>query len=432
MSHEGLVAFGSSPSRPRSALKRIIINDYSGHPFQVELSRELAHRGHDVLHIYSAEFQSPKADLMRIGTDPSTILVEGLSIGATFEKYTFVKRRSQEKAYGKLVCRRIDAFHPDLVVGSNNPLDAQCQIGNHCKRRAIPFIFWLQDISSDAIKSILSRKFATAGAVIGTWYQGVEKRILKHADHVVAISDDFIPRLKGWKLESDKISVIENWAPKNKITVAPDDNAWRRAQGLMGKRVALYTGTIGLKHNPDLLLAVAEAFRPEAEVQIVVTSEGKYADYLGAQAASRGCNNLTLLPFQPFESYSNVLASGDVLIAMIDSDAASYSVPSKVLSYLCSGRPIVLAADARNLAAKIIRRSGAGLVVDPQDTSAFVGAVRHFLNDADARKVAGVNGRAYADKMFDVGLIADRFEQIFDAVCAADIHLGDLAANPSP
>ena len=44
---------------------RIVVNDYSGHPFQIELSRELARRGHKVLHLYSAEFQTPKGDLIR-------------------------------------------------------------------------------------------------------------------------------------------------------------------------------------------------------------------------------------------------------------------------------------------------------------------------------------------------------------------------------
>jgi glycosyltransferase involved in cell wall biosynthesis len=170
---------------------------------------------------------------------------------------------------------------------------------------------------------------------------------------------------------------------------------------------------------------VAETLKPDTE--IVVTSEGKYADYLGAQAATRRLSNLTVLPFQPFESYSDVLASGDVLMAMIEPDAASYSVPSKVLSYLCSGRPIVLAADERNLAAKILRRSGAGIVVDPKDSSAFVNAVSHFLNDPIARKAAGAKGRAYADKMFDIGLIADRFEHIFNSVCVQNAAAGYLA-----
>jgi len=79
----------------------------------------------------------------------------------------------------------------------------------------------------------------------------------------------------------------------------------------------------------------------------------------------------------------------------------------------------VLAADKRNLAATILQRSGAGTVVDPRDTSGFVAAIRHFIrHEADGR-VAGASGRQYADKMFDIGLIADRFERICQQACVA-------------
>ena len=123
-----------------------------------------------------------------------------------------------------------------------------------------------------------------------------------------------------------------------------------------------------------------------------------------------------------------MLASGDVLIAMIEPDAASYSVPSKVLSYLCSGKPIVLAAEERNLAARILKRSGAGTVVSPRDSSAFVSAINRFLTDEHVSEAAGAKGRAYADRMFDIGFITDRFEHIFDRVCAADIS-AELSAD---
>ena len=372
-----------------------------------------------MLHVYSADDQTPKGDLRPGDSDPPTFAVEGVSLGEPLQKYNnLAKRRRQERAYGQLMCGRIESYKPDIVVGSNNPLEAQNRIGNYCRRRSIPFVYWLQDIHSEAIKSFLSQKSVAAGALIGTWYEWMERRLLRSADHVIAIADNFLPRLESWKIQRASVSIIENWAPKNKINVVPSDNAWRRAQGLSNKRVALYTGTIGLKHNPDLLLAAAEAFRADADIQIVVVSQGKYATYLKDEAARRKLGNLSVLPFQPFESYSEVLARGDVLIAMIEPDAASYSVPSKVLSYLCSGRPIILAADEHNLAARTLMRSGAGIVVDPQDTLQFVDAIRHFFDHEKMRSEAGARGRNYADATFDITLIADRFEGIFQSVRA--------------
>ena len=44
---------------------RIIVHDYAGHPFEVQLSRELAARGHDVLHLYCGSTHTPRGDLAR-------------------------------------------------------------------------------------------------------------------------------------------------------------------------------------------------------------------------------------------------------------------------------------------------------------------------------------------------------------------------------
>jgi glycosyltransferase involved in cell wall biosynthesis len=406
----------------RHTRKRILINDYCGHPFQVELSRELARRGHEVLHVYSADDQTPKGDLTPRPGDPRTFEVEGVSIGAPLQKYgNLARRRRQERAYGRLMCRRIESFKPDIVVGSNNPLEAQNQIGGYCRTRSIPFVYWLQDVHSDAIRGFLNSKSAAAGMLLGSWYERMEKRLLRNASHVIAIADNFMPRLTSWQVPKSRISIVENWAPKNQIRVGTRDNSWRRAQGFSSQRIVLYTGTIGLKHNPDLLLAAAQSLTDMADVRLVVVSGGKYADYLGIEGQRRGLSNLKVLPFQPFETYGDVLASADVLVAMIEPDAAEFSVPSKVLSYLCSGRPIVLSASKHNLAARTIERAGAGAVVDPRDPDAFVEAVRSFLSHDEVREQAGARGREYADTTFDVARIADRFEPVLLRACESAI-----------
>ena len=52
-----------SGSDGASTRLRIAVHDYSGHPFQVQLSRALAERGHEVLHLYSTRFQTPRGPL---------------------------------------------------------------------------------------------------------------------------------------------------------------------------------------------------------------------------------------------------------------------------------------------------------------------------------------------------------------------------------
>lgn len=411
-------ARGADKRRMRRAARRILLNDYGGYAFPVELGRELARRGHSVLHLYSVDVRSPKGDLVRREGDAAGFEVAGVSIGERLRKYgNLIKRRSQERAYGRLICRQIDAWEPDLVVGSNNPLEAQNLIGQHCRRYGLPFVYWLQDVHSEAIRSFLSRRFLPAGHLVGAWYEWIERRALRSAAHVVAIADSFRPKLARWQVPEERVSVIENWAPREKIHVLGRDTAWRREHGLEGRRVVMYTGTIGLKHNPDLLIELAEALKSEADVRVVVISEGKYADYIGEQARARGLTNLLHLPFQPVERYAEVLASSDVLVAMVEPAAASYSVPSKVLSYLCSGRPVVLSANLTNLAARTIRRAHAGVTVDSKNTAQFIDAVKNYLTYFDERAEAGRRGRAFAEREFDIVRIADQFEEIFLGLC---------------
>ena len=122
--------------------------------------------------------------------------------------------------------------------------------------------------------------------------------------------------------------------------------------------------------------------------------------------------NLRVLPFQPFELYPEVLGSADVLIAILEADAGQFSVPSKILSYLCAGRAIVLSAPPENCAFRTIRDSQGGIAVPAESHDGFMAAVRSFLDDPDARGLAAMRGRSYAERTFDIGRIADRFESI--------------------
>jgi glycosyltransferase involved in cell wall biosynthesis len=121
---------------------------------------------------------------------------------------------------------------------------------------------------------------------------------------------------------------------------------------------------------------------------------------------------MKLLPIQPAQYLADVLATADVLLATIEPDAGTFAVPSKVLSYLCAGRPILLAAPKENLAARIVERTNAGMVVDPADATGFMAAAKRLRDDPQLSAKLGANGRAYAERMFDMRQITDKFERV--------------------
>jgi len=246
----------------------------------------------------------------------------------------------------------------------------------------------------------------------------VERRLLREADAVVPISADFLPTLDRWGVARDRVEVVENWAPLEEMPQRPRDNPWRTARGLDGKLVFLYSGTLGLKHNPALLLALAHRLSSRTEARVVVVSEGPGADWLATHKSSLPTDNLILLPFQPFAVMPDALGAADVLIALLEREAGVFSVPSKVLTYLCAGRAILAAVPAENLAARTLIRAGAGLVSAPDDEGAFCNAGERLAGDAALRERQGKAGREHAETHFRIDRIADRFERLCEKVKA--------------
>lgn len=392
---------------------KILVHD-SGHAFPIQLSRELARRGHEVLHLYAASMAMPRGPMTPRADDPANFQVRGLSIGRGIEKYSYVRRVLDERAYGRLLAREITAYKPEVMLGGTSATDIQAEALSVCRRLGIGFVFWAQDLNAIAIDRLLRRRLPVMiGALVGRYYLAMERRLMRRSDAVVAISDDFLPIFEDWGIERRRVHVIENWAPLDGLKPSPRDNAWAREHGLTDKLVFLYSGTLGLKHNPDLLLRLAKRFSGRADIRVVVVSEGLGADWLRQRAAE--APNLLLLPFQPFERLAEVTASADVLVAILEPDAGAFSVPSKVLTYLCAGRPILGAIPTENLAARVIARARAGAAVPPDRADAFVAEAERLAAAPAMRTTLGNNALDYAAKTFDIRAIGDRFEAILAA-----------------
>ena len=394
---------------------KILIHDHSGHPFQVQLSRALAKRNHQVLHLYSGSFQTPHGTLDKLDTDPENFNCFPLYHSKPFAKYSFIKRRFQEIEYGKILSKEIDKFKPDVIISANTPLDTQKIILNNKRHNGTKFIFWLQDLYGNAINNVLSKRYYFMGKMIGAYYKRLELSMLNRSNHVVIITEDFLPILEQANIPKEKIHIIHNWAPIEELPLEPKDNDWARKHGLHDKLCILYSGTLGLKHNPKLILKLALHLQNRNDVQIVILSEGLGADFLREKKDELKLNNLLLLGFQPFSMLPQIHGAADILMAILEKEAGIFSVPSKILTYHCAGRPLLLAVPADNIAARIVHENKTGVVVGPDNDQEFLRAADKLLHDDELRQQYGWNARNYAETIFDIEKIADQFLRILNS-----------------
>ncbi len=354
-----------------------VVVDFAGHGLQFDLSRALARRGHTVTHTWCSSNLTPHGAL-RTGDGVTAVPIDS---GGTFEKYRLGSRLRSELIYGLRTARLVWRLRPDSVLTSNVPLLSLVLIFAAARLRRSRTVLWLQDLQTGLAEQSLSGSARIVGA--GTRVHRAP------ADPARRCGGGHRRRVRpgGASDRGRPPTVIRNWAVIDDLPLRPKDNAWAREHDLEPEQlVFLYAGTVGRKHPPELLVALAEEL-PEAKV--VVVSEGVGAEWLAEERARRGLANLVLLPFQPHEQLADVLAAADVLVAVLDEAARGFSVPSKVLSYLCARRAVLAAVPFENGAARIV---GAKLAEDWWSRPPWTRSVRRPRRWRGIRRSASASG----------------------------------------
>jgi glycosyltransferase involved in cell wall biosynthesis len=321
-----------------------------------------------------------------------------------------------ERAYGRAWIKRLKADRPAAVIACNLPLISMFLFARYARRSRLPYVMWHQDIYSAGLSDELRRRLPRLLARLGsTVFVRMEAYCARNASHVVAIGDAFKAVYPGWRVAPENVSVIPNWAPLDKVFPVPRSN--HRSTALFDDEDALrlvYAGTLGRKHNPQLLVEILrKALDEDIPAALLVVSEGESADELAAIAAREPDLPLRVVPFEPADSLPDVLGSADVLIALLEPEATSFSIPSKVLSYMAAGRPILGLMPEDNPAAADIVATGGH--VAPPDSEGAKGSVAWLADlHTDRTKVAslGRRSREIAEAKFDVSKVAQRFDEI--------------------
>jgi colanic acid biosynthesis glycosyl transferase WcaI len=369
--------------------------------------------------------ETPRGELARRPNDPPGLGIVGVGIGSVFHKHSYFKRQLQEIAYGRAVARVAAAFAPDIVVAGDTPLFPLNSLQRLARRRSAAFVFWMMDVYGLAVREGLRKRLPALSGSIGSFYIGFEKYLVRRSDQVVVISEGFRDLLDQWGARPERVDTLPLWAPLDDIPLREKDNPWSRKYGLTATINIIYSGTLGLKHNPQHLVTLAQRLEVRGDTRLLVISEGLGADFLREQKELLNLANLEIMPYQPFSDLPNVFGAADILLVLLEPEAGVFSVPGKVLSHLCAGRPQVGLVPRENRATRVISESGGGIAIDARRPDDFVDAVVRLLEAPEERAFLGRNARVYAEREFDI----TRIGEIFERMITKPLRLARLAAE---
>ena len=159
-------------------MMRFLVHDFAGHAFQVQLSRQLALQGHEVIHVYPAGLSGPKGRLAKCTSDPDRLSIVPIALSRHFRKYSPLRRFVAHRKYSNDLKKLISTEAPDAVISGNTPIDIQAELLWCCRKRGIGFVHWVQDVYYRAVEFFLRRRLGAASSkLLSAPLKLLEKRL---------------------------------------------------------------------------------------------------------------------------------------------------------------------------------------------------------------------------------------------------------------
>ncbi|MFQ5622078.1 MAG: glycosyltransferase family 4 protein [Paracoccaceae bacterium] len=200
------------------------------------------------------------------------------------------------------------------------------------------------------------------GARAGLWRRrSVRHRILlwldawacAGADRLIVPSRDMRAALDARRAGGTPVEVIGNFAPDPPKRLSP------RAPG--GTRLtAIFAGNTGRFQDIGALADAARHLAGDPRIELVVMGDG--AAFGELKRRTRDLPNVRILPRRPLPEALAVIAGADIGIVSLLPGLTAVACPSKTLTYLALGVPVVAALDRHSEYFQDIAAAGAGIV----------------------------------------------------------------------
>ncbi|WP_257039448.1 glycosyltransferase [Streptomyces sp. OV198] len=278
---------------------------------------------------------------------------------------------------------------PDIVLTQTPSLAGATLGARFARRHRVPHVVVVQDLMGAAA----AQSGIRGGERVAFLVAGAEARVLRSAALVGVIHESFVDRVSAMGVPTSRIRVVPNWThvscPTGDRAAVRERLGWRRDEV-----VVLHSGCMGLKQGLEVLVDAARiAVGDIPRIRVVLMGEGSQRSRL--ERLAEGLPNLDVVPPAEDKEFPDVLAAADLLAVTQRASVLDMSLPSKLTSYFAAGRPVVASVAAQGGTAQEVRRSGAGVVVEPGDPRVLLNAVRQLSLDQERFAALGSRGPGY-------------------------------------
>lgn len=273
----------------------------------------------------------------------------------------------------------------------------------------IPYILNVQDlfpqsaIDLNILKNRLLIKF----------FKLLERKIYKSANHITVHSAGNRNYLVNTGVDSENVTIMPNWVDTDYLQPGEKSNHFSRQHRLQDKFVVSFAGVIGYSQDVDVILEAANQLTGHNDIHFLIVGDGVEKDRLIIKAEKMNLTNVTFLPMQPRDVYSQVLHTSDICLSTLNKEVKTPVVPSKILSIMAVGKPLIACMDMQGDAPEIVKKAKCGFVFPAGSSKGLADAIIQLYNNRELCDRYGKNGHDYCVEHFSLDICTNKYTQLF-------------------
>jgi len=257
------------------------------------------------------------------------------------------KRYNKKNNFSRIISWTISFIHSLLLIWFRFPKAELFLVSNppfniflplFCKNNYSVLIF---DIYPDILigQKILQRK----SFFVKLWSY-VNRKVMNKAQHIFTISEGMKYILSQY-VDNEKIEVNDIWVHGDFFRpIEKSINPFLLSMNIDDKFVVQYSGNMGITHDIEIIVDVAEKMKERSDILFLFVGEGEKKRLIEEKIGILGLNNCLVLPLQTGDILPYAMGAADIGIISLDSNSASLSLPSKTFSYLAIGAVLLCIA----------------------------------------------------------------------------------------
>ncbi len=302
---------------------------------------------------------------------------------------------------------------PDVLIASGPPYFQQFSGAIAAMLRGTPMVLEVRDMWPDYLveMGVVRLPLLTSGLFAS------ERWLCNRSKAMVVVTESFRQRFIAKGIAAEKITVIPNGVDTSRYYASDETLPLARGDSTTDGPLIGYLGTFGAGQG---LLAVIQAARilhqRGVRARFILVGDGSDRALLEADLAASPVPGVTLHDPITRDATRAFYNSCDiVLVPHAPLPILKDTVPSKIFEVMACERPLLAALGGEG--ARIVERSGGGLLASPGDAASIAeGIVRiQQLSQADKDSM-GRSGRAFATREYDRVRLAQRYLTLLQRV----------------